>query len=320
MTAEPERAHTNGEVHALVRRQGQRYLKRTPYKADSDASFWGLMDRLMMVEKAVARKPEMERGRPSKRDITCPRGRGALTRIDFGYPGARAEKRYPGAIPIKGGGGGRRRRHQRDYDDEEEETRTERFQRREWRERETTSLVFPGVLHEDQLLDLCSDLTYRIKCIEQATEYAKVLGVKIRPCSKLDLEDWLTEELYQPGPEFAMRIIAFDLVQNLVEQAQLFEMRSRGKEEKAIKYVTIAVILKEGWSEASSGTSQGIANDIKMLASRRHTILRGDVFEPVHIRGCGLHGTESSQSTASNRGDNMSAVTPPIVMRGEFGN
>ena len=314
MTAEPECAHTLGEVHALVRRQGQSYLNCKPYQVDADASFWELMDRLNMAKKVNVRKYGSERGRGTAKHIE-PRVRDTPTRLDFGNSKAKGEKKYPNAIPIKG-----RRRDELDSNDNEGETRTERFKRRG--DARTTS---SEVLHEDQLLDLCWDLTYRIRCIKQATQYADVLGVTIQGCNEIDLNQWLTEELYRTGPEFAMRHAAFDLVENLVEQAELFEMPTRRRnEEKAIKYVTIAVIVKEGWSEAYSGTSLGIANDIKMLAAGRHMILRSDVYESGYIRDCirprkedEVHGASFSQSTAGNR-NSTRAVTPPVVVRGGF--
>lgn len=350
MTAEPDRAHTIGEVHALVRHQGLRYLDYTPYQVDSDSSFWKLMDRFMKAEEVEVRKPKDERERGRGRERERERGRerqtvsrpcGALTRLDFGYPRARVEKKYPNAIAIPIKGRRRRRRWDELFSDYDEgETRTERFLRREKDRQEEARIVFPYVLHEDQLLDLCSDLTYRIKCIEQATKYAKVLRsylpdsgelVTIPDCEEIDLHKWLTEGLYRTGPEFAMKQVAFDSVQKLVEQAQLFEMPRRGKEEKAIKYITIAVIVKEGWSEAYSGTSGRIADDIKMLVARRHMILRADMFEPVYIRDYvmtqrekkedqkdELHVTKSSQSTAVII-DNTKAVTLPIIVRGGFG-
>ncbi|KAL8789337.1 MAG: hypothetical protein Q9195_006864 [Heterodermia aff. obscurata] len=354
MSAEPNRAHTLGEVHDLVRLQGLRYLDCNPYQAESAASFWKLMDRFMMAKKGALPKP----GKESEGEIAS-RMRNTLTRIDFVHPKIKREKKYPGAIPIKGA---RTDKVHSDY--AEEETRTERFKRRE-NEKEHRRVVFPEVLHEDQLLDLFSNLTYWINCVEQATQYAAALGVKIQGCSELDariqscndlgvhiqsckelnLNEWLTEELYQTGAEFAMKQVAFDWVQNLVEQAELFETPRRGKEEKAIKYVTIAVIVKEAsrhvqikpdsvmfdqavreaWSAVYSGTSQGIVNDIKMLVAKRHLILRASLYEPIYFSGefipqneDELHGTKSSQSTAVNR-DNTRSVTPPIVVRGGFG-
>ena len=333
MTAEPDSADTIGEVHARVRCQGLRYLDYTPYKVDSDSSFWRLMDRLMKTEERVeVRKPKGERKRERE---TVPRPCGALTRLDLRYPTAKIPKKYPNAIaiPIKAR---RRRMDGLDFADDEEETRTEAFQRREKDEKEEPRIVFTNVLHEDQLLDLFSDLTYRVKCIEQATKYAKVLRAnatdckelaKIPNCEKINLHEWLAEGLYGTGPEFAMKQVAFDSIQNLVEQAQLFETPKRGKEEKAIKYIAIAMIVKEGWSEAYSGTSGSIAKDIKMLATRRDMILRERMFEPVSIRVCDMTQREnkedekyrkSSPSTVINI-DFTKAVTPPIVVRGGFG-
>ena len=310
MTAEPDNAYTLGGVHALVRSQGRSYLDCNPYQVDADAAFWELMDRFMMAEKVTRPKSGKEKAQ-----------RNTPTRLSSGCPKAKSEKKYPNAIPIKGK---RRRRHELDSSDDDEESRTERFQRRESAKNDKRT-NFPNVLHEDQLLDLSSELTYRINCIKQATQYARVLGVTMEACNELDLDKWLAEELYQTGPEFAMRRIGFDWVQSLVEQAELFEMPRRRKEEKAIKYITIAVIMKEGWSEAYSLVSQGIANDFKTLAARRQMILRPNVYEPVNLRGYQLpreedevHGTKPSPSTAKNR-NNTRAVTPPIVVRGGFG-
>ena len=318
-----------------------------------------------------------------------------MTRLNFGHATAAAkapkrEKKHPGAIPIKGLR--RRKKNEMGFflDGEEDgtETRTERFRRRENERNDPRGVVvFPEVLPEEQLLELCSELTYRINCIKQATQYADELGVteerpcveagagirlmiqrhsgrdrnnkkvqdcnglnlkdeiqsrdnesdprkKIQSCKEIDLNKWLTEELHQPGAEFNKRQIAFDMVQTHVEQAELFETSPtrRGKEEKAIKYVTIAVIVKRGWMEAQSGTSQGIANDIKTLAARRHVILRLNLYEPVYYPVCvegnvtpqqqednKLRCTKSSQSTAAKRDNNRRMITAPIVMRGGFG-
>lgn len=163
MTAEPHRAHTVATVQGLVRCQGDTYLSCNPYRTDADYAFWLLMDRLMAKPKVLPLQQEKESKKANE----------ARTRD----PPTRTTIHHRNGIPIKGKsrqerGFGRRN----DFDPEAEDGC------RQNGKKEKIRTAFQATLHEDTLLSLSSNLTYRINCIKHATRYANLLNTDKVDC------------------------------------------------------------------------------------------------------------------------------------------
>lgn len=266
-------------------------------------------------------KPRIVALHPEKQSVRAneARTRDTPTRLDI-YPNntgrGRSETRQRNGIPIKGKSREERGFGRKDYTDPEAGDG--------WRlnsKGEKVRTVFREAFDEDILLSLSTHLTYRIQCIKQATLYAKLLDIDLVNCEEIDIEEWLKREVLQPGPESLKKQLALDRVEELVEEAKLFEAPTNGgKEMKAIIYVTIAIIQAVKWQEAYRDTSTAVKERIKMLLAKRHEVLYGNIYHSAWL------GTYSgpppkpksscpglSKSVASVEDSGM-PVTPPVII------
>ncbi|KAG6994096.1 hypothetical protein G7Y79_00047g083220 [Physcia stellaris] len=315
MTAEPDRAYTVATVQGLVRSQGDEYLSCLPYRTDADYSFWLLMDRLMAEPRVLPLRQENESNNANEA-----RTRPPPTRTNT-RPGnvqrAGNEMGHRNGIPIKGKSRAERGFGRRNNIDPEAEDGIRQNGRRE-----RARTVFPETLHEDTLLSLSSNLTYRINCIKQATRYADLLETDKVDCKHVDIEEWLKGEFREPGPESLKKQLAVDRIEKIVEEAELFEAPPKGgKEKKATIYLAIALIQAVTWQEAYKDPSTAIKERIRTLSAKRHEVLYGNIYHSAWLGSYpGLRQKDKSScpglSESVGSVEDRGPFTPATVIRG----
>ena len=228
---------------------------------------------------------------------------------------ARSETRHSRPIPIKG-----KSREERGFGKKYVDSEAENG----CRQNEKARTVFQEVLPEDTLLSLSSNLTYRINCIKQATEYANLLNTDKVDCEKVDVEEWLEAEFLQPDPESLRKQLALDRAEKLVKEAKLFEEPAKGgKEKKATIYLAIALIQAVTWQEAYKDTSTAIKERIRTMIAKRHEVLYGNIYHPAWL-GSYPRPPRKDKSSCPTLSKSVASVeeggpvTPATVIRGGF--